>query len=215
MRILIGYSMRSGSTLLQHILDQHPDVQSYSDLSSLAILPRLLCGFRGPRTICVKPLDVFYLFNPAPLLQCFDKFVWLARDPRDAYLSTVESRYGYLMWLPGKKNRGVDMGLLNRWKRIYRQYFNTADRWHMVKYEELATDPDKVIEGLLTYLELPAAKLLPFKRFQWMKGGDMKLRHTHTVQPGSVGRHRLDLTPEQGEVFQAHLGDEMRCLGYL
>lgn len=34
MRILIGYSMRSGSTLLQHILDGHTKLRSLSDLSS-------------------------------------------------------------------------------------------------------------------------------------------------------------------------------------
>jgi hypothetical protein len=51
------------------------------------------------------------------LFDHFDRYVWLVRDPRDSYLSAVESGYAYLFWPRGKKEMGIDVGLLKRWKK--------------------------------------------------------------------------------------------------
>lgn len=217
MKILIGYHQRSGSTLLQHILNEHSQVHAFSDANSLLIIPALLSGYSPKGHICVKPVDNFFLFKPRFLYRKFDKFVWLARDPRDSYLSAFEVKfaYGSSLWLPGKKLHGIDVGLLGRWKRVYREYFRKKSRWHLVRYEELVQDPEPVLKKLFAYLELPYEKVYPFKRFNRAAGGDPKLSKTRTIHHKSVSRYRKGLSIIQQRVFSKFLGKEMRALGYL
>ena len=99
--------MRSGSTLLQHILHQHPDLKSYSDLSSFLVLPKLLLGSKVDQ-ICVKPMDIFYLGREIPLRNKFDRFIWISRDPRDSYVSSLEYKWASAFWPKGPMIRGVD-----------------------------------------------------------------------------------------------------------
>lgn len=213
-RILIGYSMRSGSTLLTHVLGQHSAIDAYSDLSAFGALARLAGKRTGPRHLCVKPMDVFYLSSRSGLLDSFDRFIWLTRDPRDSYLSTVESGYAYLLWPPGKKVAGIDTGLLRRWQRITRNYVTRPDLWHRVRYEDLAADPESTLNGLFDYLDIPAEALLPFERFKLRRGGDYKIRNSSTVHAASVARWRSELSEEQRRVFASILGPTMEALGY-
>jgi hypothetical protein len=173
-----------------------------------------MVGMSIPGNVCVKPMDLFYLFKRCPLYGCFDKFVWLARDPRDAYLSAVESGFAYLFWTKGQREQGIDLSLLRRWKRIYRQFTHNRQLWYLVRYEELVTEPERVLRQLLDYLDLPYEKLYPFERFKLRKGGDPKLRKTSSVHSKSIGRYQEELSPEQLSVFQEQLGEEMQVLGY-
>ena len=213
MRILIGYSMRSGSTLLQHLLNQHSQVHSYSDVSSLPVLAAL--KLRLPlNNICVKPLDLFYLRPRIGLLKHFDKFVWLTRDPRDSYLSSIRSGYAYLFWRRGRRIEEIDVGLLERWQRIHRHYFNDRGRWHLVRYEDLTQTTGQTTAALLTYLGLPTESLRPFDKFVPVTGGDMQLTGQTDVHANSVARYTSELTPAQLKVFRDVLGDDMTALGY-
>lgn len=202
--------------MLQHILNEHSAIRSFSDASSFLILPALLSGYTPDWNVCVKPMDNFFLFRTRLLYRRFDKFIWLARDPRDSYLSSLEVgfAYGSSLWLPGKKLHGVDVGLLKRWKRIYHQYFHRKNRWHLVRYEDLVNDPDPVLKDLFEYLELPYEKVYPFKKFNWAAGGDPKLKETETIHKKSVRRYKEGLTRIQQRVFEKFLGKEMRSLGY-
>ena len=217
MKILIGYHQRSGSTLLQHILNAHSQVRSFSDANSLLILPALLSGYTPAENICIKPMDNFFLFRPRLLYRRFDKFIWLARDPRDSYLSALEVgfAYGSSLWLPGRKLHGIDVGLLQRWKRVYRQYFRKRNRWHLVRYEDLVHDPEPVLKNLFAYLGLPFERVYPFERFNLAAGGDPKLSETRTIHKKSVHRYQEGLSILQQRVFKRFLGKEMKALGYL
>lgn len=212
--ILIGYSMRSGSTLLSHILGQHSLIDAHSDLSSFAALARLVTQAPPTRHVCVKPMDLFYLTDQPGLLQRFNRFIWITRDPRDSYLSTMESGYAYLFWPPGLRRAGIDTGLLARWERITRRYLQRPELWHLVRYEDLAADPDATLASVFKYLGLPTEHLLPFDRFRLRNGGDYKLRRSSSVHADSIGRWRETLTPAQREVFADRLGPAMRLLGY-
>ena len=214
MRILIGYSMRSGSTLLQHILDGHSAIDAYGDLSSIPAFWRCWLDRRTRRHVCIKPMDVIYLQQRVPLHAHFDKFIWLARDPRDSYLSTVESGYAYLLWGRGEQREGIDLGLLRRWQRIYRHYLENQDRWHLVRYEDLVADPAPTVRAILDYLELSHEKLFPFPRFRRRHGGDYKLTEHRHVTPRSMARHQREMSDAQIAVFDDVLGEEMAALGY-
>jgi hypothetical protein len=215
MRILIGYSMRSGSTLLQHMLGGHSALRSLSDLSSLAALARIGLGLRLPDHLCVKPMDLLYLQRGIDCYRRFDRFVWLARDPRDSYLSAIESGYAYLFWPRGRPEAGIDVGLLERWRRIYRHYFEHPDRWYRLRYEDLVARPEPTLRALLDHLELAYEPLYPFSRFTLLRGGDYKITRHRSISGRSRQRHCRELTAEQNAVFARHLGAEMRELGYL
>lgn len=215
MKIIIGYSMRSGSTLLQHILNQHSELCAYSDVSSFAVLAKLVLGFNhGRGNICVKPMDIFFLKPQKRIYRYFDKHIWLARDPRDSYLSSVESGYAYLFWPRGSKDSDIDTGLLKRWKMVYRSYFMAPERWYLLRYEDLVCEPENTLKHLFDYLGLPCESLLPFRRFKMINGGDYKIRRTTTVKPTSAARYTQRLSARQLAVFDRYLGLEMQCLGY-
>lgn len=214
MRVLIGYAMRSGSTLLAHVLGGHSRVRAYGDVSSIGALPKLLRG--ADETVVVKPPDLLFLSSRFSLDGCFDRHIWLTRDPRDSYLSAVESGYAYLFRRPGPFRDGIDVGLLKRWSRIHRRYLDHPDRWRLVRYEDLARHPLPTLDGLLAYLGLPRETLLPFqwRRSHWLRGGDYKIARTRNVTTRGIGRYRETLTAAQQQVFADILGDEMRVLKY-
>ena len=215
MKILIGYFQRSGSTLLQHILNKHSLIRSYSDFSSFLVLPLIIAGVKPYSRICIKPLDIFFMIRKEGFYNKFDKFVWLARDPRDSYLSAFEIKFAYNFWLPGKKLRGIDLGLLRRWQLIYHQYFKYPERWYLLRYEELVTKPKEVLSGLFQYLQVPYEDIYPFEKHNLLSGGDPKLRKTKTIHKKSIFRYKKQMPKKQQRVFIWFLNKEMKKLGYL
>mgnify|MGYP001556061278 CR=1 FL=1 len=217
MKILIGFHQRSGSTLLQHILNSHSKVSAYSELDSVLVLPLILGGYPLPQVMAIKPWDGFFLRRPKLFYRRFDKFIWLARDPRDTYLSEMEKGYtfGAKFWMRDKEIHGVNVGLLKRWKQIYQTYFRNRDRWHLVRYEDLATNPEPTLQALFAYLDLPYEKVYPFKKYNVLKGGDDKLAKTRTIHKKSVSRFKEQMAPKQIRVFKKFLGNEMRELQYI
>lgn len=214
MKVLIGYSMRSGSTLLQHILGGHSQLRAFSDLSSMGVLAPILSGLPVGGNLCVKPMDLLYLQSKVDFYRHFDRFIWITRDPRDSYLSAVESGYAYWFQRPGPQEEGIDVGLLRRWGRIHRHLFEHRRRWHLVKYEDLAKNPEPVLTRIQDYLQLPQEQLLPYRPFSRFHGGDFKLSQRPRVQADSVQRHRQRLNAAQRGVFQRHLGEALQALGY-
>jgi len=214
MKVLVGYAMRSGSTLLAHVLGGHSRVRAYGDLSSVAAVPRLTR--RCEDTLVVKPPDLVFLSPRVCPERWFDRGVWLTRDPRDSYLSTVESGYAYLFRRRGAMCHGIDTGLLERWARIHRRYLDNPDAWHLVRYEDLTREPEATLRRLLDYLELPAETLLPFqwRRRDWLQGGDYKIARTRNISARGVGRHRAELDGPQRRVFAEQIGAEMDAMGY-
>jgi hypothetical protein len=215
MKIIIGYHQRSGSTLLQHIINEHSEIHSYSDANSLLFLPSLLSGYNPAENVCIKPLDLFFLIKNEGFYRKFDKFIWLARDPRDSYLSAFEVKFAYNFWFPGKKIRGIDVGLIKRWRLVYKRYFENRKRWHLIRYEDLVSRPKSIIRKLFRYLEVPYEDVLSFPKHNILSGGDPKLRKTDSIHKKSIFRYRRQMPKSQQMVFRMLLKDEMTQLGYL
>lgn len=214
MTVLIGYAMRSGSTLLQHLLGGHSMLRSVGDITSFIPLIKILIGLKPNDNICIKPMDLLYLQNKVNFYKCFDKFLWIARDPRDSYLSAIESGYAYLFWPHGKIIHGIDIGLLKRWKLVYQHYFEHTGIWYLVKYEDLVVNPDLTLKKILNYLDLPYESLLPFRQFHRIHGGDYKIYSSSTISSHSLYRHKRELTQSQIHVFNNYLSNGMGILGY-
>jgi len=159
-------------------------------------------------------MDVLFLGNKVPMMSKFDKLVWLCRDPRDSYLSTIESGYAYRAWPKGKKVRGIDAGLLNRWKRIHKHYFENPTTWHKVRYEDLVSEPTQTLTNLFEFLEIEYEELLPFDKFDYNNGGDYKICDTNNVQTKSKHRYKRELKANQLKLFDKLIGEEMDILGY-
>lgn len=214
MKVLIGYSMRSGSTLLQHMLSGHECLRASGDLSSTLTLPLVRAGAWRGGDLCVKPPDWVFLSSRLDPGRGFDRFVWLTRDPRDSYLSALRSGYAYWLWPRGPRQAGIDLGLLDRWQRIHRQLFQWPERWYLLRYEDLVTDPLGSMNGLLDHLGLPRQDLRRFGRYRMAHGGDWKIRRTREPNARSVARHVQEMSPAQRALFRRRLGPEMRALGY-
>lgn len=156
----------------------------------------------------------FCLPSKSPLPRHFTKFAWLSRDPRDSYLSCIKPRYTYLFWPRGWRVSGIDVGLLERWKRIQAQHFNRPHAWHLVWCEDLVSNVNEVLSDIFRYLGIPPARISSMKPFVPLSGGDLKLAAMPNVHTPSVGRYGRELHLAQLEVFEEHLGTEMRALGY-
>ncbi len=216
MNLLIGYSMRSGSTLLQHMLGQHSLIQSASDIKTITHLPSIILGQTSDAVVCVKPPDLVFLLNRIPFKSRFKKFVWITRDPRDSYLSSIESGYAYLLWRRGVVEYGIDTGLLMRWKIVYQHYFSRRHEWHLVRYEDLVVRPEQTLANIFEYIEVPYEQVLPFKtKFSLLNGGDYKLQYTDTIHARAKSRWEHEMSAGQQDVFVRHIGNEMQSLGYL
>jgi hypothetical protein len=171
-------------------------------------------GFYPAGNICIKPLDIFFMIENNKFYDKFDKFIWLARDPRDSYLSAFEVKFAYNFWLPGKRLRGIDIGLLRRWRLIYQQYFRNPSRWHLVRYEDLVSNPTQVVRNIFRYLGVPYQEVFSFRKHNLLSGGDPKLRKTKKIHRKSVSRYREQMSLNQQRVFQWFLKPEMLKLGY-
>ncbi len=215
MRVLIGYSMRSGSTVLAHALGGHSRVRACGDPSSLAALPRLPRPARD-HTLVVEPPDLCFLSSRLDPLRYFDCGIWLVRDPRDSYLSTLESGYACLFRPPGPHEGGLDIGLLRRWARIQQRYLDEPGRWYLLRYEDLVRDPLATLARLQDHLELPREVPLPFRfrRRDFLRGGDHKIARTRHLSGDGIGRHADRPSAEQQALFARYLEPEMGALGY-
>ncbi|MFX0197790.1 MAG: sulfotransferase [Candidatus Hodarchaeota archaeon] len=189
-------------------------LRSVSDITSFIPLIKILVGLKPNYNICVKPMDFLYPQNKVNFYKCFDKFLWIARDPRDSYLSAIESGYAYLFWPHGKMIHGIDVGLLIRWRPIYQHCFEHTEIWYLVKYEDLVVNPNHILKEILNYLGLPYESLLPFRQFHRIHGGDYKIRGSSTITSHSLYRYKRELTRSQIRVINNYLSNGIRILGY-
>ncbi len=218
--VLLGYHRRSGSTLLMNLMKAFDSLTIYGEMPSIPIMMRYILGnARVNNNICAKPMDLFYLLYPEnfkKFYKSFDKFVWITRVPMDTYLSEIETGYMYLSYLSRKEVEGIRTKFFERWKKVYSHYFANEEKWHLIRYEDLTTDPARTFERLSEYLDLdhsPDKLELDILDIKW-DGGDTKILNTDGIHTNSTFRYEEDMTDKQIELFVDELGEEMRRLGY-
>jgi hypothetical protein len=163
------------------------------------------------------PLYVTYC---AELLEVFGdvRFVYLLRHGMDVVQSMQER--SWLGLIPG----GDDPDPTRRLEAAARQWMvvtDTFDRFsqqhpslcHTVRFEELTTEPERIVRGVLDFLGEPwEAGILNYQAYPHSGGGDVKTPQHDGIRPNS-GRY-LAWPREQQESIRTLLSGHLRRYGY-
>ncbi|WP_409719642.1 sulfotransferase family protein [Pseudorhodoplanes sp.] len=148
------------------------------------------------------------------------RFIHLVRDPRDnfaALAAGVESYYSRM----GEDHNRTLASLLNRvctgfrMARINRAEFG-EDRYLIVRFEDLATAPEPAMRRVADFLEIDFAPslLIPTLLGNPTGGNAFDGVAAFEVNPRNVERWRERISPDDAQVIEFHLGEEMWEFGY-
>ncbi|MEM7812646.1 MAG: sulfotransferase [Planctomycetota bacterium] len=134
------------------------------------------------------------------------KFIHIVRDPRDVCLSMVKA------WGKSPYRAAV------RWSRYLKSYArDVADpdiesRCHVLRYEDLVSDPEPVLRAVCEFLQLPfESAMLSLRRGAEAWGG---AAGSNVIERGSVGRYTDRLSRSVIELIESICWDEMQAYGY-
>jgi hypothetical protein len=142
------------------------------------------------------------------------RVVYMLRDPRDRYAS-IRNRWG--------EDRSRVAGATGRWlqslRAAQRGAERYADRYLIVRYEDLAADPDATMRAVCDFLELSfMPELLSMDGVPEMRdrGGNSSYgaRAAGTISTSSIGRFRFVLPAPEVAFIERKVGAEMDTLGY-
>lgn len=88
-----------------------------------------------------------------------------------------------------QQGRDIARGLLSCRQRIQRHYFEKPDRWYLVRYEDLDSDPRPTVKGILDYLGLSYEAPTRFPRFKRCRDGDDKPTEHRNLMARSKARY--------------------------
>ena len=148
------------------------------------------------------------------------RFVHLVRDPRDNYGSLKSgwnARYHEhndeeARLLQSMLDRGV-LGL--RMARANAERFG-ADRYRVVRYEDLVTAPEATLRELCAFMRVdfvPSLLEPTYHGLPW-PGNNFEGRTFTAPSSVNVDRWRERITPHDAAVIEFHAGDLMRSFGY-
>ncbi|GAH08264.1 unnamed protein product, partial [marine sediment metagenome] len=149
LRVHIIGGSRSGTTLMMQLMGACFDFEAYATRETSIFCLKTEKSIKGLRSFCSKhPVDIKNL----KLLLKLNKnlhFIYMLRDPRDAVCSCLR-RGDEITWVS-----------LRMWFYKYKKMCNyiECDRFHVIKYEDLVTDPQKVqqhIQSKITALNKTA-----------------------------------------------------------
>ena len=136
--------------------------------------------------------------------------IHLVRDPRDNYASYQRKHES---WTPGKFSanwiRSTRAGYAN-------QARYGADRYWVLRYEDLVTGPEDVLEMLCQFLgieDYPGLRV-PTRAGKPWQGNSMFDVQFEAISPVGVGRWKEKLTDSEVGLIQAATRPDFRRLGY-
>jgi Sulfotransferase family len=143
--------------------------------------------------------------------------VVLVRDPRDVLTSILAARHKRgVQPPPADPERWVSreftvriLGVLESWRR-------RADRTHLVRYEDLMTNPQQTLAGVLSYAGLEgdtdAVEAMLAGAGRRLPGMDQ--HRTTADAESSIGRWRRDLAPELVDACERAVAEALAAWGY-
>lgn len=141
------------------------------------------------------------------------RFIYLVRDPRAVVLSLMNAPFGSRrignscnLWLYG---HGYHQGYRNA----------LGDRYKIVRYEDLVTQPESTLREICQFLSLQfSPQMLQFHRRKELGFNKRDFQHmSNTLKPlftSSVDKWREELSSAQIAIVQSALGKEMQEMGY-
>jgi protein-tyrosine sulfotransferase len=170
--------------------------------------------------------DPTYIFHLQTIFQSFPnaQFIYMCRDGRDVAVSMRNSQKQIGL------SKDVDYnqeGLLSieycakTWKPFidtYRYWINDS-RCHLVKYEELVTQPEITINNICQFLNIPYnLSMQNFNQVGTTNRDDLNLPHLVGVKKpfysASISQWQTKLTTEEVKKFEEYAGAELTYLGY-
>jgi Sulfotransferase family len=142
--------------------------------------------------------------------------VVLVRDFRDVACSILASSAKRKGMEQPSDPRVVLADIKARAGAVVSAWLERSKRAHLVRYEDLITEPAEVLEGVATYLGLDAGtKLVDAMVAALSEEGTAAEFHRTTTEVGaSIGRWRRDLDDDAQREFTAVLGPELGMFGY-
>lgn len=142
------------------------------------------------------------------------KFVHIVRDPRAVIMSRMVADFGTHMIGPN----------IQRWRRaieMHRDYADRLgpDRYYMLRYEDLVTDPEQPLRAVCDHLGIPFVPdmLQPHKRRRSGVTDPSSSVMANTFKPistSSIDRWRRDMKPAHVAMTEYALRDEMSLMNY-
>lgn len=148
------------------------------------------------------------------------RFIHLVRDPRDNFAALAAGVDGYYSRLGEDHNRTL-ASLLNRVRtgfrmaRTNRAQFG-ADRYLILRFEDLAAAPDVSMQSVARFLEIDfkPSLLAPTMLGRPAGGNAFDGVASFEVNARNVGRWRERISPEDAQVIEFHLAEDMAAFGY-
>jgi hypothetical protein len=106
--------------------------------------------------------------------------------------------------------------LAPRVSSLHRGWVRRAERAHLVRYEDLVSDPPETVRAMLAYLEIdssPAVVEAVMRALTETTPG-MEAHRTTPDAQASVGRWQRELTPELQRLCESAFGPALEAFGY-
>ena len=148
------------------------------------------------------------------------RFVQILRDPRDnfaALAAGVDKHYAPL----GEDRKRTLASLLHRARHGFRMASRNRarlgeERYHLLRYEDLVSAPETRMQHLAGFLgiDFDPSLLTPTMLGLPVAGNSYEGEGTLAVSGRNAGRWRERIQPEEAQIIEFHLADEMQEFGY-
>jgi len=246
-------TQRSGTTLLCHMLDTHPELYVLNEFWDLYshLAPRQDADERLTSLLMSRlglsepymspdqpsPRDPFDHVEMAFQLKASisGKNRWALKDPRLTYF-LEEFRLGYPeapFVLIVRDPRAVNLSYLTRkwnvanvyhgallWKSEIERQLSFArehpEKSHVIKYEELILQPERVLRALCRFLgeEYVDELLNYYRKTPHIELHEGNINITKPLRPSMIDKWKNELSPRQVSVIESLTADTMSKLGY-
>lgn len=149
------------------------------------------------------------------------KEIFLVRDFRDVYSSMLafNKKFGRRAFGPEHIQTDEEFAHFLRnstIRNLSRSWPKRQDRAHLIRYEDLITQPRETLHGMLDYLELDAtdATVEGMLDRASAENPEMKQHLTSTDVSTSLGRWKSSLSPELQRAANEAFGDVLQQFGY-
>jgi hypothetical protein len=149
------------------------------------------------------------------------KEIFLVRDFRDVYSSMLafNQKFGRRAFGPAHIETDEEFAMFLRnstIRNLSRSWPKRQEHAHLIRYEDLITQPRAILNGVLEYLEIDSSDAMMDGMLERAsaENPDMKQHLTSSDVSTSLGRWRSSLSPELQSVANMAFGDVLQQFGY-